>query len=43
MKTKNFPAKKLARQLTAQGKDLSEHSSQIEAARDRRTKKRRGV
>jgi len=43
MKQKNFPAKKLARQLKAQGKDLNSEESKrlIEQARSLRTKKYR--
>ena len=41
MKPKNFPARKLVRQLEAKGEDLSKHEKAIEAARNKRTKKQR--
>ena len=40
MKTKNFPAKKLKRQLKAQGKELDENL--LTHARGVKTKKKRG-
>ncbi len=44
MKPKNFPARKLKRQLVAQGKDLNSKESiqLLEEARGIRTKKHRG-
>lgn len=42
MKPKNFPARKLARKLRAQGEYLINHEYELNAARAIRTKKRRG-
>lgn len=44
MKTKNFPMKKLMRQLRARGEDINSKKNQrlLEEARDIRTKKDRG-
>ena len=41
MKPKKFPANKLIRQLKAQDKDPADYEAEIEAARQKRTKKRR--
>ena len=43
MKPRNFPARKLKRQLKAQGKDINSNESKtlIELARNVRTKKHR--
>lgn len=41
MKPKNFPARKLARQLRAQGKLLIDHQQELANAQAIRTKKRR--
>lgn len=43
MKARNFPARKLKRQLTAQNKSHDDYSKEIDIARERRTKKRRGA
>jgi hypothetical protein len=43
MKTKNFPAKKLRRQLVAAGEDPAAHQEELNRARAKRTKKYRGV
>lgn len=42
MKVKNMPAKKLKRQLVAQGKDLKDCEEELINARAIRTKKKRG-
>ena len=44
MKSKNFPKRKLEKQLKAAGKDPSDpkYASILQAARERRTKKNRG-
>ena len=44
MKVKNFPARKLLRQLKVQGKDINSEKCQrlLEQARQTRTKKNRG-
>ena len=41
MKPKNFPARKLKRQLKAQGKNPTDHKQEIAEARAIRTKKNR--
>lgn len=43
MKPKNFPAKKLMRQLKASTKDIKDHIIDLEEARKTRTKKFRGT
>lgn len=42
MKPKNFPARKLRRQLIAQGEDIKSHDEELEIARQIRSKKPRG-
>lgn len=42
MKPKDFPSRKLARQLKAKGEKLEDHKVELDAARDIRTKKKRG-
>jgi hypothetical protein len=42
MKPKNFPARKLKRQLEAQGLNPDNHKQELDFARQKRTKKRRG-
>ena len=42
MKQKNFPARKLARQLMAKGELLINHQQELDNARAVRTKKLRG-
>ena len=41
MKPKNFPARKLARQLKAKGEDLRNYQKELAVAREIRTKKNR--
>jgi hypothetical protein len=41
MKTKNFPAKKLKRQLRAKGLNEDDYKQEIDNSRNKRTKKRR--
>lgn len=43
MKLKNFPARKLARQIRANGDFLIEHKQELDNARTIRTKKQRGA
>ena len=40
MNPKNFPSRKLTRQLKAQGKNLENYQTELEMARAVRTKKR---
>ena len=42
MKTKNFPAKKLKRQIKAKGLSIDNFETELETARNVRTKKFRG-
>lgn len=43
MKPKNFPARKLLRQLKAQGKDPKDYENELKQARLKRTKKDRST
>jgi hypothetical protein len=41
MKPKNFPGRKLARKLRAEGEDLDKHERELADARNTKTKKKR--
>jgi len=42
MRPKNFPARKLSRQLRARNEKLENHKEELEIARNVRTKKNKG-
>lgn len=42
MKPKNFPARKLVRQLRAQGKDIADYKTELSQAQSIKSKKKRG-